>query len=153
MAEFMSMPCGRVLGIPIRLHVLLPLAPVLACASTAAAGHPWPSVLLAGLITGPLLLLTVLVHELGHVLAARRCGCQADHILLWPLGGLAFIGGQVKPKEQIFISGSGPATHLPMMGAPGTSLQPTVNCIWWRRPRKVTIVGGHHLYSKAYLLP
>ena len=56
----------------------------------------------------------VLVHELGHVIAAKRCGCTADHILLWPLGGLAFIGGAVKPKEQILISGSGPATHLPI---------------------------------------
>ncbi|CAJ1339048.1 unnamed protein product [Effrenium voratum] len=61
-------------------------------------------------------LITVLAHELGHVIAARRCGCSADHILLWPLGGLAFIGGSAQPKEQMLISASGPATHLPMMG-------------------------------------
>lgn len=114
--EWLSFPCGQVLGTPIRLHVFLPLAAILATLSTVAAGHPWQSVLLAVLVAGPLLLITVLVHELGHVIAAKRCGCTADHILLWPLGGLAFIGGAVKPKEQILISGSGPATHLPMLG-------------------------------------
>ncbi|CAE7276437.1 pdcl3 [Symbiodinium natans] len=111
-----SLPCGRVLGIPIRLHVLLPLTVVLAGLGPIVSGHPWLSVALAVLVAGPLLLITVLAHELGHVLAARRCGCPADHILLWPLGGLAFIGGSAGPKAQIFISASGPATHLPMLG-------------------------------------
>jgi len=103
------------MGIPIRLHVLLPLVAILAALSPVLASHPWQSVHLALLVAGPLLVITVLIHELGHVIAAKRCGCTADHILLWPLGGLAFIGGAVKPKEQIFISGSGPATHLPML--------------------------------------
>jgi len=53
---------------------------------------------------------------MGHVAAARRCGLVPEHILLWPMGGLAIIGaGNVTPKQQIFISGSGPATHIPML--------------------------------------
>ncbi|OLQ11488.1 CDP-diacylglycerol--glycerol-3-phosphate 3-phosphatidyltransferase [Symbiodinium microadriaticum] len=115
--QHFSIPCGKVLGIPLRLHVLLPLTVVLAGLSPLVSGHPWLSVVLAVLVAGPLLLITVLIHELGHVLAARKCGCTADHILLWPLGGLAFIGGAVGPKAQIFISAAGPATHLPMLGA------------------------------------
>jgi len=115
--QHFSIPCGKVLGIPLRLHVLLPLTVVLAGLSPLVSGHPWLSVALAVLVAGPLLLITVLIHELGHVLAARKCGCTADHILLWPLGGLAFIGGAVGPKAQIFISAAGPATHLPMLGA------------------------------------
>ncbi|CAK9105005.1 Zinc metalloprotease MJ0392 (MjS2P) (S2P endopeptidase) (Site-2-type intramembrane protease) [Durusdinium trenchii] len=114
--EYLSVPCGSIMGIPIRLHVFLPLVALLAGISTMLAGHPWQSVILAVVVAGPLLLITVLLHELGHVWAAKRVGCSADHILLWPLGGLAFIGGSVKPKEQIFISGSGPATHVPMLG-------------------------------------
>lgn len=114
--EGLSFPCGRVMGIQIRLHVLLPLVAILAALSPVLASHPWQSVLLALLVAGPLLVITVLIHELGHVIAAKRCGCTTDHILLWPLGGLAFIGDRgVKPKEQILISGSGPATHLPML--------------------------------------
>mmetsp|Transcript_36717 Transcript_36717/g.84728 ORF Transcript_36717/g.84728 Transcript_36717/m.84728 type:complete len:328 (+) Transcript_36717:54-1037(+) len=115
--EKLSIRCGSVFGIPIRLHVLLPLTCVLAGVSSVLSGLPWLSVLLAVLVAGPLLLVTVLIHELGHVLAARRCGCATDHILLWPLGGLAFIGGSTGPKEQMLIAGSGPATHLPMLGA------------------------------------
>mmetsp|Transcript_119671 Transcript_119671/g.284274 ORF Transcript_119671/g.284274 Transcript_119671/m.284274 type:complete len:310 (-) Transcript_119671:34-963(-) len=114
--ERISLPCGSICGVPIRLHAFLPVTASLAALGTCLAGHPWLSVLLAFLAAGPLLLITVLAHELGHVIAARRCGCSADHILLWPLGGLAFIGGSAQPKEQMLISASGPATHLPMMG-------------------------------------
>lgn len=47
---------------------------------------------------GPILLGTVLIHELGHALAARRVGGHADGILLWPLGGLAYVGHDCGPK-------------------------------------------------------
>ena len=50
------------------------------------------------LIYGPILLVSVLLHELGHSLAARRCGSETHGILLWPLGGLAFIGHSSGPK-------------------------------------------------------
>eukprot|EP00438_Fugacium_kawagutii_P005186 Skav234123 [mRNA] locus=scaffold753:60640:65025:- [translate_table: standard] len=119
--EWLSFPCGRILGTQIRLHVLLPLAAVLAALSTILAGHPWQSVVLAVLVAGPLLVITarlveVLIHELGHVIAAKRCGCTADHILLWPLGGLAFIGGAVKPKDRGMPRQKGIPNMRPMLG-------------------------------------
>ncbi len=49
---------------------------------------------------GPILLGTVLIHELGHALAARRVGGHADGILLWPLGGLAYVGHDCGPKGE-----------------------------------------------------
>lgn len=114
--ERLSLPCGGLCGIPIRLHLLLPAAAVMA--GLSALPHGSLAVLLAVLVAGPLTLLTVLTHELGHVLAAKRCGCSTDHILLWPLGGLAFIGlgSQVGPKGHMGIAAAGPATHLPMLG-------------------------------------
>jgi Zn-dependent protease len=33
----------------------------------------------------------VLLHEFGHALACRQVGGSADHIVLWPLGGVAFV--------------------------------------------------------------
>src|SRR5947207_3103150 len=33
----------------------------------------------------------VLLHEFGHVFACRSVGGTADRVLLWPLGGLAFV--------------------------------------------------------------
>lgn len=59
-------------------------------------GGWWP--LLWFLVLGPVLLVSVLVHELGHCAAARSVGGHADSILLWPLGGLAFIGHDRGPK-------------------------------------------------------
>lgn len=36
--------------------------------------------------------------QLGHCLAARQVGAHVSGILLWPLGGLAFIGQTPSPK-------------------------------------------------------
>jgi len=114
--ENLSLPFGSVAGVPIRVHFLLPLVAGLAAVGALMTGAGFLAVIFAILLNGPLLLLTVLVHEMGHVLAARRCGFVPDHILLWPLGGLAYISkDSITPKEQIFVSVSGPATHLPMM--------------------------------------
>lgn len=52
----------------------------------------------AAILYGPLLLVTVLIHELGHSLAARRLGGHAEGILLWPLGGLAYLAHSSGPK-------------------------------------------------------
>ena len=53
------------------------------------------------LLYGPILFFTVLVHELGHCLACRQIGGEAHSILLWPLGGLAFIGHEAGTKTKI----------------------------------------------------
>ncbi len=66
----------------------------------AEAFSSWAALGWAALMYGPVLLGTVLIHELGHALAARRVGGHADGILLWPLGGLAFVGHDCGPKGE-----------------------------------------------------
>jgi Zn-dependent protease len=61
-------------------------------------GGLWP--LYWFLLLGPILLVTVLIHELGHSLAAKQVGGRVEGILLWPLGGLAFIGHDKGPKGE-----------------------------------------------------
>lgn len=61
------------------------------------AGGKWLA-LLWFIVLGPVLLITILIHELGHSLAARSVGGSAQGILLWPLGGLAFIHHNASPK-------------------------------------------------------
>jgi Zn-dependent protease len=39
----------------------------------------------------------VLLHEFGHALACRQTGGSADHIVLWPLGGIAFVNPPRRP--------------------------------------------------------
>ena len=41
----------------------------------------------------------VLLHELGHSLAANKLGYQVKEILIHPFGGLAIIGGQEDKKD------------------------------------------------------
>jgi Zn-dependent protease len=59
----------------------------------------------------------ILFHELGHSWAARRVGGHVDQILLWPLGGMAYVGHSDEPKTDMFVAVSGPATHILVGGA------------------------------------
>eukprot|EP00929_Paragymnodinium_shiwhaense_P083959 TRINITY_DN44871_c0_g1_i1.p1 TRINITY_DN44871_c0_g1~~TRINITY_DN44871_c0_g1_i1.p1 ORF type:complete len:309 (+),score=47.17 TRINITY_DN44871_c0_g1_i1:166-1092(+) len=59
------------------------------------------------------LLLTVLIHELGHCAGAKLVGGRAQKILLWPLGGLAFCGSGGGPGADLVVATMGPLTHLP----------------------------------------
>src|ERR1700735_997206 len=39
----------------------------------------------------------VLLHEFGHALACRQVGGRADRIMLWPLGGVAYVAPPARP--------------------------------------------------------
>lgn len=53
------------------------------------------------------------MHELGHCLAARKVGATVDGILLWPLGGLAYVAHDGDPSSDLQIALAGPLTHGP----------------------------------------
>lgn len=61
---------------------------------------------------------TVLIHEMGHAYAALCLKCSVAQILLWPLGGICYIGrsqgSNLSPKQDIIIAISGPAVHIPL---------------------------------------
>lgn len=63
------------------------------------------------------LFLIVLLHEFGHVLACRSVGGMADRVVLWPLGGLAFIAGPPRPGAALWTTAAGPLVNLVL--APG----------------------------------
>lgn len=48
------------------------------------------------------LFLIVLLHEFGHAFACRQTGGQANQIVLWPLGGVAFVKPSARGRELIF---------------------------------------------------
>lgn len=54
-------------------------------------------------------LLSVLVHEFGHVLAVRRLLHAPSSVILWMLGGLCVYRGSPRPAHQAAISLMGPA--------------------------------------------
>jgi Zn-dependent protease len=54
----------------------------------------------------------VLAHGFGHVLACRQAGGAADRVLLWPLGGLAFVAPPPRPLANLWTTAAGPLVNL-----------------------------------------
>jgi Zn-dependent protease len=54
----------------------------------------------------------VLLHEFGHVLACRQVGGAADQVVLWPLGGLAFVAPPPRPWAVLWTTAAGPLVNL-----------------------------------------
>lgn len=60
-----------------------------------------------------LFFVSLVAHELGHALMARRFGIQTEGIDLWLLGGVARLSRDSKnPKEEFFVAAAGPAVTL-----------------------------------------
>jgi Zn-dependent protease len=54
----------------------------------------------------------VLLHEFGHALACRQVGGRADRIVLWPLGGVAFVSPPPRPEAWLWSIAAGPLVNL-----------------------------------------
>lgn len=109
-----SLRLGRLFGIPIDLHwtLVLVLAWVLYDGYHPSVGMQWGRV---GWIGGVILLLFffVLVHELGHALTAKAFGKPTEKILLFPLGGGAYIREQPEQLSgELMVYFGGPFANL-----------------------------------------
>jgi Zn-dependent protease len=109
-----TFPLFRIFGIGIRCHWFYP---VLVAMQVLRGLHEDGTIGMAlnAALMGALLVTTI-VHELGHCFAARGVGGHADEILLWPLGGLAYVGHGGAPRDDIKVAFAGPITHLPLAG-------------------------------------
>jgi len=58
------------------------------------------------------LFVIVLLHEFGHALACRQTGGQADTIVLWPLGGVAYVAPPQRPGATLWSIAAGPLVNL-----------------------------------------
>jgi len=58
------------------------------------------------------LFLIVLMHEFGHALACRSVGGQADQIILWPLGGVAYVNPPQRPGATLWSIAAGPLVNV-----------------------------------------
>ncbi|HHW07697.1 MAG TPA: peptidase M50 [Clostridia bacterium] len=74
---------------------------------------------LLGVLKETLLLFAlVTIHELVHLLAARRFGLKPGEVEIFPFGGVARIDGMLEhsPKAEILVSLAGPACNLLLYG-------------------------------------
>ena len=58
------------------------------------------------------LFLIVLLHEFGHALACRQVGGTANRIVLWPLGGVAYVDPPPRPGATLWSIAAGPLVNV-----------------------------------------
>lgn len=106
-----SLTVGYVYGTAVRIHVtfLLFLAWIwVAYYQRGGAGAAWDGVAFVAL-----LFLCVLLHEFGHIFAARRYGVKTPEVTLWPFGGIARLERiPEKPSEELVVALAGPAVNV-----------------------------------------
>jgi len=61
------------------------------------------------------LFLIVLLHEYGHALACRQVGGQANQIVLWPLGGVAYVDPPPRPGATLWSIAAGPLVNVVLL--------------------------------------
>src|SRR5690349_23068988 len=57
----------------------------------------------------------VLTHEFGHALACRQVGGQANRIMLWPLGGVAYVSPPERAGAQLWSIAAGPLVNVALL--------------------------------------
>ena len=65
------------------------------------------------------LFLIVMLHEFGHALACRQVGGRANRIVLWPLGGVAYVDPPPRPGATLWSIAAGPLVNvalIPILG-------------------------------------
>jgi Zn-dependent protease len=73
---------------------------------------------LTAVATALLLFASIVVHELGHALAARRHGIDVAGITISPLGGFALMSRESRtPREELEVAGAGPLATLAIIAA------------------------------------
>jgi len=105
----MNFKAGKLLDSEITLNWTLPLYAMFAISQVG-----WQ----AGLFITAVVFVSVLAHELGHVLAARKFGVPTGGINLNLFGGMATINldKSVEARQEALISLAGPAVSLGLAG-------------------------------------
>lgn len=98
-------------GTAVRLHPTFLLLLAWFAAIFWIEGGPQRAI--SGVILVILLFVTVVMHEFGHILVARRFGARTRDVTLLPIGGVASMENMPeKPSQEIAVALAGPAVNL-----------------------------------------
>ncbi len=106
-----SLTVGKIAGTAIRIHITFLLFLIWIWAAYYRQGGT--STAWEGVAFVALLFFCVLLHEFGHVYAAKRYGINVPDITLWPFGGIAnFERIPEKPSEELVVAIAGPLVSV-----------------------------------------
>lgn len=111
-----SLKLGTLFGIPVYLHwTFLLLLGFIAFSQAFVSGSV--AAALGGVIFVSAIFGSVLLHEFGHALAARRYGIPTRDVTLLPIGGLARLERMPdKPRQELVVALAGPAVNVAIAG-------------------------------------
>jgi Zn-dependent protease len=115
-----DIPLGRIAGIRVGMSVTVPLVALLYAFTLAqnrfpitAPGHSDGSYWVAGVVGALFFFVSLLAHEVGHALVARREGIGVEGISLWLLGGVAKLEHEAdNAGAELRIAAIGPLTSF-----------------------------------------
>ncbi len=102
----------HVLGVPVRMHFTFLL--LLVFLLFIGVGGRQSGAMTALYILA--LFASVLLHEFGHALVARRYGIRTLEIVMFPIGGVARPERQPKAREELWIALAGPMVNAAIAG-------------------------------------
>jgi len=111
-----SWTIGKIAGIDMKIH-----ATFILILAWVGWGHWQKGEGVAGVAAGLIFILAlfgcVVLHELGHALAARRYGIGTKDITLLPIGGVARLDRMPEdPRQEMVVALAGPAVNVVIAG-------------------------------------
>ena len=98
-------------GTAVRIHLTFFL--LLAWIGAIHWSRGGPAAAVDGVVFITLLFVCVVLHEFGHIIAARRYGIPTSDVTLLPIGGVASLERMPeKPSQEIVVALAGPAVNL-----------------------------------------
>jgi Zn-dependent protease len=108
-----SWKVGSAFGIPIYFHWTFLILPLLVLGNLLWQQVRDPQLYVLALAIVPAVFVCLVLHELGHALAARTFGIGTRDITMYPIGGIARLERMSeKPLEELCIAIAGPVVNV-----------------------------------------
>ncbi|MBS1715228.1 MAG: site-2 protease family protein [Armatimonadetes bacterium] len=139
---------GRLAGIDVFVHFTFLFLLLWIGVSHFSARQDWGDAL-SGIGFVLVLFFIVVLHELGHALAAKKYGIGTKDITLLPIGGVARLDRMPeKPSEELVVAFAGPAVNVVLAGALGLGLTLSHG---WSDVGGLAVTSGHWIERLFYV--